>query len=455
MDPKLTDDEKSRVKDLRAAVRRARQGSSEEVYGSEDYWKYSKEELDGEDKISDLRFRALQRNSDLSDPSFEQAAQEYKSQQEQRSAKRLSILEKEKLFDKRNKILQQSSSTTTNLTSMRAAYVDLLLTIQSKTSRQKQSDFSKDVLRAYGGTTKTNNTTYCFSVLDGTRRERDEFVAAHIFPLSIGPKAMEYIFGRDARYEINSPRNALLLPKKIEKHFDAHQIVVVPAKSDNPDVREWQFLIVDKSGLWNEYVFPGGEMKFSDLHERKLIFPNDFRPRARYLYFHYLTSMIIHFRAAQKTGIVRSELPDAEWPELTRAWATHGEYLRDNMIYGFMEELGHDLPEDLKQNALTHCAPIRSNSEAEELEEVIDSLGMIQIGSDDDDDDDDEDGNFDEDDEEGEAGGMSGGEGGQKADSLQEAKDRKDSKKGINFTSTSGDVALDPLLLLHWRSERN
>ncbi|EFR04067.1 hypothetical protein MGYG_07073 [Nannizzia gypsea CBS 118893] len=410
MDPKLTNDEKSRAKDLRAAIRRARQGSSEEVYGSEDYWKYSKEELDGEDQISDLRFRALQRNCDLSDPCFEQAAQEYKSQQERRSAKRLSILEKEKLFDKRNKILQQSSSTTTNLTSTRAAYVDLLLTIQSKTSRQKQSDFSKDVLRAYGGTTKVNNTTYCFSVLDGTRRVKEDFVAAHIFPLSLGPKAMEYIFGRDARYEINSPRNALLLPKKIEKHFDAHQIVIVPAKSDNPDVREWQFLIIDKSGLWNESLSAFGPMKFSDLHERKLIFPNDFRPLARYLYFHYLISMIIHFRTAKKTGIVRSELPDAEWPELTRAWATHGEYLRDNMIYGFMEELGHDLPEDLKQNALAHCAPIRSNSEAEELDEVIDSLGMIQIGNDDDDDDEDddddnEDGN--EDDEEGEAAGMS------------------------------------------------
>ncbi|KAF3894020.1 HNHc domain-containing protein [Trichophyton interdigitale] len=397
MHPKLTDDEKYRVKDLRAAIRRTRQRSSEAVYGSEDYWKYSKEELDGEDQISDLRFRALQRNSDLSDPSFERAAQEYKVQKERRGAKRLSILEKEKIFVKRNKILQQSSSTTANRTSTRAAYVDLLLTIQSKTGRQKQSDFSKDGLRAYGGTTKVNNSTYCFSVLDGTRRDKDGFVAAHIFPPSIGPGAMEYIFGRDARYEINSPRNALLLPKKIEKHFSAHQIVIVPARSDNSDVREWQFLIVDKSGLWNEYVSPFGPMRFSDLHERKLIFPNDFRPQARYLYFHYLISMIIHFRAAKKTGIVRSELPDAEWPELMRAWATHGEYLRDNMIYGFMEEFGHDLPEDLKENALAHCAPIRSNSEAEELDEVIDSLGMIQIGSDNDDDEDDDDDDEDDD----------------------------------------------------------
>ncbi|KAF3481143.1 uncharacterized protein GIQ15_03902 [Arthroderma uncinatum] len=372
MDPKLTDEEKSHVKSIRSKIQRARQGSSEEIYGSEDYWKHIKDELDGQGEVSSIRFRALQRGSDSTDPNFEQAAEEYMSQQERRNAKRLSILEKEKIFKKRNRVLQLSA--TTNVTSMRAAYVELLLSIKRKTSRQNQSNFSRDVLKAYGGTTRDSGGLKCFSVMDGTWQDKAQFVAAHIFPLSLGERTMEYIFGPDARYEINSPRNALLLPEVVERYFDTHQIAIVPAHSDESEVRGWKLFIIDKSGLWNRRICPFVSMTFSELHEQKLIFPNNFRPRARYLYFHYLTSMIIHFRAAKRAGVVRSELPDSEWPELTKAWATHGEYLRDSMIYNFIQEMGHDLPEELKENAMAHRVAIRSNSEIEEIGEVVGSL---------------------------------------------------------------------------------
>ncbi|KAM5432697.1 hypothetical protein MferCBS31731_007411 [Microsporum ferrugineum] len=320
----------------------------------------------------------------MASPGYGEAAKEHRSQQRSRAAKRRSNLEKEELFRRRDDILQLA--TTANLTPVRAAYVEFLLSIKSC---QHQTDFSKDVIKTYGGITKVGRESFCHSVLDGSLSLREHFVAARIFPLSLGQRAMDYIFGPSARYEINSPQNALLLPPVIKKRFDSHQIAIVPAEPDTPGLQEWKFFILDKSSLWNAAIFPSG-MKFSELHGRKLVFPTGFRPRAGYLYFHYLMSMIVLFRSAKKTGEVRSKFPDTDWPELTKAWATHGSYLRDDMIRSFIKEVGRDLPEELKENALAHCVSLRSDDEVEEVVESLRNMGMESESEGESDDDDDE-----------------------------------------------------------------
>ncbi|KAK2836090.1 hypothetical protein FQN49_006697, partial [Arthroderma sp. PD_2] len=333
---RFTEEERQKLMEARRNRKLAREGSSEEVYGTERYWNCAESELIHEDEIDTVTFSAMQRSLDPESPELQEAIEQYRSERERRVERRKSLKDKESRFLKRQAVLDLSK--TDNLVSMRAAYVDLLMTIKRKTCRQEQSRFSNAAIAKYGGVRMNGTQRQCFSVITGTWVPRNSLTAAHIFPLSLGQPAMDYIFGNDAKNEINSPRNALLLNSSIEKRFDAHQIVIVPVDATMTEPREWKFVVVDKS-IMNHNLDDYPNWTYSLFHHRKLIFPNDFRPRARYLYFHYLVTMIMKLQARKNAGVVRSELPDSQWPELTRVWASHGEYLRDNMIRGFIEEM--------------------------------------------------------------------------------------------------------------------
>ena len=91
-------------------------------------------------------------------------------------------------------------------------------------------------------------------------------------------------------------------------------------------------------------VVPDLELRWRDLHNRRLAFRSEFRPAARYLYFHYC---ILVIRAAWQLnqeykagGIVMKELGKP-------VWATPGRYIPENMLAAFVEELGHEY-EDLE-----------------------------------------------------------------------------------------------------------
>jgi hypothetical protein len=49
---------------------------------------------------------------------------------------------------------------------------------------------------------------------------------AHTFPLSLGHKSMEYIFGEDAEDEINKARNGLFLPPLVLSNRKTIMLVV-------------------------------------------------------------------------------------------------------------------------------------------------------------------------------------------------------------------------------------
>src|SRR5437016_1259602 len=102
---------------------------------------------------------------------------------------------------------------------------------------------------------------------------------------------MTYIFGPEAEYEMNSAKNGLFLPRVIEEAFDKYQLVIAPADADSKP-REWKFLVLDRSGLWNVEAVP--RTTFGKLHQSRLRFPDRiaFRPRARYLYFQYIMAML-------------------------------------------------------------------------------------------------------------------------------------------------------------------
>lgn len=122
-----------------------------------------------------------------------------------------------------------------------------------------------------------------------------------------GQDTMDAISGKTRPEEPFSPRNGLLICRKLERYFDAGKFVIVP---DIPNVQENAWVSTIKGWLsrepreyrvrlidpdWevkDQRISRWGELTYGQLENRKLRFRFRFRPAARYLYFHYCVQML-------------------------------------------------------------------------------------------------------------------------------------------------------------------
>lgn len=236
---------------------------------------------------------------------------------------------------------------------------------------------------AYGYQKRKGHQEYVWNVFGNSWSNKVYVRAGHIFPLCLGQDTIVYIFGKDARDEINTARNGLWMPAYIEQSFDHHQIVIVPDDtSPNRSPREWKMLVLDRS-LWNIVAFSG--TTYAQLHNRKLSFRTESRPRARYFYFHFLISMIIRSRTKGNRGILPHEPPEYTTPSLSRAWGSEGSFLRENVIRGFIEELGHEIPPSTKHEMLGHSNQGIAEDEIQRMNKNIKAMNLESEESEDDD----------------------------------------------------------------------
>jgi hypothetical protein len=190
---------------------------------------------------------------------------------------------------------------------------------------------------------------------------------------------MEYIFGEDAEDEINRARNGLFLPLLVEKAYEAHRITIVP---DGPQTipQDYKFLVLDKGGTL-ELACATNKTFFKDLHGQRLRFQpgNNFRPRAQYLYFRYVLTMLVHLRSRNaKQGTHSQQLPETEMPELSRIWATEGKYLRKNLILALIEGTGHKLSAEDTESILQHSSKDVAADEVEEAKKSMENLDLAE-----------------------------------------------------------------------------
>jgi hypothetical protein len=129
-----------------------------------------------------------------------------------------------------------------------------------------------------------------------------------------------------------------------------------------------------------------------ELDGRKLIFLNDFRPRARYLYYLYCVQIL------KQAWTQSSPTPGVKMPpkgEILKDtigkgfWGTRGSYMAENMLRGFVDELGHEfefLMEGAMESAANESDPIGLLAGAVDIE----AAAPTSIDEEDDDDEDDE-----------------------------------------------------------------
>ncbi|KAL2696906.1 hypothetical protein AAEP93_002201 [Penicillium crustosum] len=111
----------------------------------------------------------------------------------------------------------------------------------------QQSSFRADMIQAYEAKHPTKEWVWCPILGDYT--DDDDIQASHLFPYMNGQDTMDAIFGKTRPGELFSPRNGLLMCRKLERYFDAGKFVIVP---DVPNVQENALVSTVKSWLSRE-----------------------------------------------------------------------------------------------------------------------------------------------------------------------------------------------------------
>ncbi|KAK2795538.1 hypothetical protein FQN50_009722 [Emmonsiellopsis sp. PD_5] len=358
---------RKRPKGLEADIDPLENGTS-----SEEYWSNYLTMLELDKEIGQLEWEREAHGYSPGDPDYRQAGKEYTLRREELDQRYESSKRKPERHRKRNKVL--SLLKTNNDVSLRHALVQLVMSMFEKTSRSNQADFVKALRKAYGTNNLPGGET---AGLERLRRRLDK---------QQGDQSSTYLPSviwtgiYDAKGEINSARNGLFMYESIEEQFDKHQIVIVPDDGfpQGQQPREWKVYVLNQS-LKNDTVYPvEPSITFGDLHGMKLVFRNDNqpRPRARYFYFHYLVALIKLSRAGANSGVDKFDLPEASMPALTRAWGSEGSYIRENVIRGFVEELGDEIPEEAGRRILQNSSEGIAPDEPERLGKAVEDTDL-------------------------------------------------------------------------------
>ena len=101
------------------------------------------------------------------------------------------------------------------------------------------------------------------------------------------------------------------------------------------DPREYKIRVLNPDHDLMKRLISGTDKIWADLDNERMKFKTNFRPRARYLYFAYCAAMLRRSIMGKHFEVSRAELRK-------KFWYTPGRYMRESMLLGFVEEMGHD-----------------------------------------------------------------------------------------------------------------
>ncbi len=210
-----------------------------------------------------------------------------------------------------------------------------------KRNRHKQETW-KDGLIEYYDLASLHGPDFLWCPILKRYAESEDCVAAQFVPHSLGYKNVGYLFGdADEGYSmVWSLRNGMIMTKQLEKAFDEGTFIIVPmdtASDDKP--QRYKLVLMDEKRRNQTVKTLGGPVttaiRWRDLDNTELEFQNDKRPARRYLYYHYITTILRHARY-EKHGWAERRLTV---PHGT-IWATPGPYLRKSMLKVLAASIG-------------------------------------------------------------------------------------------------------------------
>ncbi|KAN0069130.1 hypothetical protein V8E54_012759 [Elaphomyces granulatus] len=195
------------------------------------------------------------------------------------------------------------------------------LEVQRDMLKEKIDSFQKQILRlesstgtvleqvfnAYPAVPGPINIELAWDVISGAVVRKDSLTASGFFAYRHGQDALIAILGK--------------MPKMISEY--RIRFLDKPDMPTNPKA---------SVPLYHRVYEPN--VYWHDLDDRRLQFQGDTRPKARYIYFHYLLNMLRFAWRKKDTTILQPELG-------MPYWGTPGAYVRQGQLQGFINQLGH------------------------------------------------------------------------------------------------------------------
>ena len=157
---------------------------------------------------------------------------------------------------------------------------------------------------------------------------RYQLRAVHIVPHALGPELVDYIFGMGAGSRLDSTDNCLLLHEFAGRAFEDGHFVLVPADKGEWPVRRWMIRSIEMEGR----IFP--RVSLAGLDGQEVLFKNDNRPASRFLYYHFVISLL-RSKRDRRPGW---QMSSVERPSF--ASSTPGPYMRHSMLLALAKAAG-------------------------------------------------------------------------------------------------------------------
>jgi hypothetical protein len=203
---------------------------------------------------------------------------------------------------------------------------------KSPRKSKDQTLMKRKTIELYGlkapGTMECHDDVY-WDVVAGQYLPRDNMVCAHIMPRSIANQVVNFVCGPGTADDLDTYTYALCLPKAVEKAMDNGEVIIVPVDPTEVPVKRFVLRLAlsgpgDAKAYWTS---PTSYVRVKDLDGRELVWPNDLRPKLRFLYFRWIYSMTINH--VYKKHLV---VPNFDELKTKEAWMTVGPWLRKSVL---------------------------------------------------------------------------------------------------------------------------
>ncbi|KAL9111607.1 MAG: hypothetical protein Q9187_007900 [Circinaria calcarea] len=121
------------------------------------------------------------------------------------------------------------------------------------------------------------------------------------------------------------------------KFFSAQRKISIQNLPSKNTEDKWENTEEDEAPNMKTFISPESSKLWADLDGEAVEFRNEYRPRARYLYFHFVCSMLR--RAWNYKGKKEKVLTDQLGKKF---WGTPRPYMRRTMLQALITEVGHE-----------------------------------------------------------------------------------------------------------------
>lgn len=155
--------------------------------------------------------------------------------------------------------------------------------------------------------------------------------AAHIVPHALGPGLVDYIFGTGSGSRLDTSDNCLLMQDSVERAFDNGNFVLLPVDASESPILRWKIQITDLAAMHTDM----GRVSLKDLNGKEVSFKNENRPASRFLYYHFVVTLLRNKRDRQPGWEkISAELPTG------KPFATMGRYMRETVLLTLAKNAG-------------------------------------------------------------------------------------------------------------------